>query len=245
MTVQRPGRTRHNPDVTVPAIITAATPSRLPDGASHGSVVGFLSSVVQRSRPSGHNLSVTREEHFRTSFEEHYRSVARYVRTRGHGSADAEDLIAATFEVAWKRMDKVPEGREALPWLLGIARNLSRNAQRKSKRETSFVNQLSTVTVPWAEMPIEDRAASAEVMAALAQLRPLDRDLILLVAWDELTPAEAGEVLGLRPVTARSRLHRARQRMSVLLEESAASASRSRADSSTPHVSPPRGSRAD
>ncbi|HEY3773541.1 MAG TPA: RNA polymerase sigma factor [Solirubrobacteraceae bacterium] len=187
---------------------------------------------------------MSREERFRASFEEHYRAVARFVHTRGHGSADAEDIIAATFEVAWKRMDKVPEGRDALPWLLGIARNLSRNAQRKSKREAAFVSQLSTVTVPWSEMPIEDRAASDEVMAALAQLRAVDRDLILLVAWDELTPAEAGQVLGLRPVTARSRLHRARQRMSALLKESDASDSRSRADSSPASVSPQEDGRA-
>jgi len=79
--------------------------------------------------------------------------------------------------------------------------------------------------VPWAAMPIADRAATAEVMSALIQLKPVDRDLILLIAWDELTPSEAGQVLGLRPVTARSRLHRARQRLSALLEESAAAAS--------------------
>ena len=199
---------------------------------------------MQRVTPRGHNPSLTREERFRASFEEHYRAVARFVRTRGHGSSDAEDIIAATFEVAWKRMDKLPEGREALPWLLGIARNLSRNAQRKSKREASFVNELSAVTVPWTEMPIEDRAASAEVMAALAQLPPLDRDLILLVAWDELSPAEAGQVLGLRPVTARSRLHRARRRMTALLKESDAPASRSAADSSPRSVSPQEDSRA-
>jgi RNA polymerase sigma-70 factor, ECF subfamily len=183
--------------------------------------------VAQRSEPSGHITSVTREARFDALFEEHYRAVARFVRTRGHGPGDADDLIAGTFEVAWRQMDKVPEGREALPWLLGIARNLSRNARRKSRREASFVNELSTVTVtvPWAEMPIEDRAASAEVMDALARLKPADRDLILLVAWDELSPSEAGQVLGLRPVTARSRLHRARQRLSALLTESTASAS--------------------
>ncbi len=171
--------------------------------------------------------------------------MARFVRTRGHGSADAEDIIAATFEVAWKRMDKVPDGREALPWLLGIARNHSRNAQRKSKREAAFVNALSTVTVPWAEMPFEDRAEGAEVMAALARLRPRDRELILLIAWDELTPAEAGQVLGLRPVTARSRLHRARQRLSALLKESEAPASRSHADSSPTSGSPQEDGRAE
>jgi RNA polymerase sigma-70 factor, ECF subfamily len=181
---------------------------------------------AQRSGPSGHITCVTHEEErFRALFGEHYRAVARFVRMRGHGSGDADDIIAGTFEVVWRQMDKVPEGREALPWLLGIARNLSRNAWRKSQNEASFVNEVSTVTVPWADMPIEDRAASADVMGALGQLKAVDRDLILLVAWDELSPSEAGQVLGLRPVTARSRLHRARQRLSALLEESTTSAS--------------------
>ena len=168
---------------------------------------------------------MTREERFHASFEEHYRAVARFIRMRGHGPADADDLIAGTFEIAWRQLDKLPEGREALPWLLGVARNLSRNARRKSQREASFVDALSATTVSWAALPIEDRAASAEVMDALAQLKPVDRDLVLLVAWDELTPSEAGHVLGLLPVTARSRLRRARQRLSALLQGSTASAS--------------------
>lgn len=162
---------------------------------------------------------MTREERFHALFEAHYRAVARFVRTRGHGPADADDIIAGTFEVAWRKMDTVPEGREALPWLLAVARNLSRNARRKTRREASLVDELSMVSVFSSELPVEDRAASAEVMGALAQLKPVDRDLVLLVVWDELTPSEAGRVLGLRPVTARSRLHRARQRMSSLLTE--------------------------
>ena len=180
---------------------------------------------MQRSGRSGHNPYVTPEERFHALFEEHYRAVARFIRMRGHEPADADDLIAGTFEIAWRQLDKLPGGREALPWLLGVARNLSRNARRKSRREASLVNALSATTVPWTEMPTEDRAASTEVMAALAQLKPVDRDLILLVAWDELSPSEAGHVLGLLPVTARSRLRRARQRMSTLLQGSTASTS--------------------
>ena len=194
--------------------------------------------MVQRSGGSGHITYVSREERFRALFEEHYRAVARFLRTRGHEPVDADDLVAGVFEVVWRQMDKVPEGRGALPWLLGIARNLSRNARRKSQREASFVNELSATTLPWDEMPIEDRAASAEVMGALAQLKPVDRDLILLVAWDELTPTEAGQVLGLRPVTARSRLHRARQRLSALLQESAAPSAGALQTSSCRGVSP-------
>jgi RNA polymerase sigma factor (sigma-70 family) len=187
--------------------------------------------AVQRLTPSGHRTFVSaeegqaRERRFEEIFEVHYRAVARYLRTRGHAAADADDLIAGTFEVAWRRLDQLPPGREAVPWLLTVARNLSRNARRKSQREAVFVEGLAPVTVGSAEMKIEDRAASVEVMAALAQLKTIDRDLVLLVAWDELSVAEAGQVLGLRPVTARSRLHRARQRMSALLAGSTASAS--------------------
>ena len=198
---------------------------------------------MQRSGRSGHNTYVTREERFHASFEEHYRAVARFIRMRGHEPADADDLIAGTFEIAWRQLDKLPEGRGALPWLLGVARNLSRNARRKSQREASFVDALAPTTVPWAELPIEDRAASAEVMGALAQLKPVDRDLILLVAWDELTPSEAGHVLGLLPVTARSRLRRARQRMSALLEGSTASATGAVPASRSPSMSSEGGSR--
>jgi RNA polymerase sigma-70 factor (ECF subfamily) len=187
--------------------------------------------AVQRLTPSEHRTFVSaeegqaRERRFEEIFEAHYRAIARYLRTRGHAAADADDLIAGTFEVAWRRLDQLPPGREAVPWLLTVARNLSRNARRKSQREAVFVEGLAPVTVGSTEMKIEDRAASAEVMAALAQLKTIDRDLVLLVAWDELSVAEAGQVLGLRPVTARSRLHRARQRMSALLAGSTASAS--------------------
>ena len=173
---------------------------------------------VQRLEPSGHITSVSREERFHLLFTEHYPAVTRFVRTRGHGSSDAEDLIAGTFEAAWGQMDTLPEGRAALLWLLGVARNLSRNAMRTSGRDASFLNGVPTTTLSSTEMPIEDRASSAEVMSALARLRPVDRDLILLVAWDELSPSEAGQVLGLRPMIARSRLHHARQRMRGLME---------------------------
>ena len=80
---------------------------------------------------------MTREARFRALFDEHYPAVARYVLSRGHQAADADDLIAATFEVAWRRLEKMPAGREALAWLLTVARNHSRNARRRSARERS------------------------------------------------------------------------------------------------------------
>ena len=156
---------------------------------------------------------MSRDDQFRSLFNEHYPVVARYVLARGYQAADADDLIAATFEVAWRRLDAVPPDRDAVPWLLTVARNLSRNAFRKTQRELAVLDRLASREPAQTATTGEELFDWGEVRAALGALKALDRDLILLVAWDGLTPTEAGEVLGLRPVTARSRLHRARQRL--------------------------------
>ena len=174
------------------------------------------------------------ETRFRELFEEMYPAVARYAHRRGYRGPDAEDLIATTFEVAWRRLDKVPEGQAALPWLLTVARNLSRNLWRRALNERALVDRLEAAET----IAGHSRNAAEEsdvgcghraVDAALARLKPIDRELVLLVACDELTPAQAGEMLGLRPVAARSRLHRARKRLAALLKSDVA------ADSSRGH----------
>jgi len=166
----------------------------------------------QRGEPA------TDEQRFRALFDAHYSQIARYFVNQGRTAADADDLVAATFEVAWRRLDAVPRGEEAILWLYGVARNQLRNAQRKTEREAAFVDDFGHTTAPVAELPVEHRAAAAETMQALARLKPQDRELVLLVAWDELSPSEAGRVLGLRPNAARSRLHRARRRLAELLD---------------------------
>jgi hypothetical protein len=108
---------------------------------------------------------------------------------------------------------------EATPSLLTVARNLSLNARRKSSREQPLVDRLTEPT-PLASGgdPGDELPGSDEVRVALETLKAIDRELILLVVWDELKPAEAGRVLGLRPAAARSRLHRARIRLTELLD---------------------------
>jgi RNA polymerase sigma-70 factor (ECF subfamily) len=68
---------------------------------------------------------------------------------------------------------------------------------------------------------VDDRvdavARRGELRAALGSLSAEDRQMVLLVAWDGLTPTEAAEVLGISAVAARSRLHRARSRAQAAL----------------------------
>lgn len=164
------------------------------------------------------------ETRFRALFDQSYPTVVRYAYNRGHRGPDAEDLVSATFEVAWRRLADVPDGEDATPWLLVVVRNLSRNAGRRARRHGVLIE-------PWAEPEhvvglggLEDSVAAREqLLGALAALKEIDRELILLVAWDGLEPAQAGEVLGLRAGAARSRLHRARNQLAGLLGAAAGS----------------------
>ena len=146
------------------------------------------------------------------------RLIPRWRGTRGGAgwSADAEDLIAATYEVAWRRLDVVPAGDAALPWLLTVSLNHLRNHRRREARDRALVERLP-LPGQAAPPPEPGVAGSRDIRRALDALAEGDRELILLVAWDGLSPAQAGSVLGLTPTAARTRLHRARIRLADVL----------------------------
>jgi len=152
---------------------------------------------------------------FRALFEATYGAVRRYVDHRGVTGGRADDIVAETFIVAWRRLDDVPADRP-LPWLLVVARNLWLN-QRRADRRYAAAQQRLPLPVPATDEP--DDAAVAAVRRGLATLDPADREVILLVARDGLTAAEVGEVLGCTPGAARVRLHRARHRLGAELSK--------------------------
>ena len=128
------------------------------------------------------------------------------------------------FLVAWRRIGDVPPGDEARLWLYGVARRTLANQRRGERRRGRLGEALRehVRTLPDPMPPPPDPA----LHAALAALPERDRSLLALIAWEGLSPAEAGAVLGLRPVTARVRLHRARARLRAALDTPAALPSR-------------------
>jgi RNA polymerase sigma-70 factor (ECF subfamily) len=153
------------------------------------------------------------EARFREMFDATYPVVARYARHRGLSGEDLEDLVSATFEVAWRRFDQVPTGDEALPWLLGVALNHLRNHRRRVARDQGLLERLpAPEPVPGPSTP---GVSWREIRVALERLSATDRELVMLVAWDELRPAQAGRVLGLTPGASRTRLHRARIKLAA------------------------------
>lgn len=159
-----------------------------------------------------------KESRFRALFNENYRQLARYSRHRGLNAEEADDLIANTFEVVWRRFERVPEGDEAVLWLYGIAFNQLRNLRRSNRRQTRLAGRI----LPAASMPDSPELSDIPIETIRAALRALtlgDREVILLVAGEGLSADEVGVVLGCGATTARSRLHRARKRLAIILEE--------------------------
>ncbi len=146
---------------------------------------------------------------FRAMFEATFPRVRRYVHHRGVTGGRADDIVAETFLVAWRRRHDVPDD-DPLPWLLAVARNIWLNQRRGDRRHLALVRRLP---LPAAAPPPAEPGDIAPVVRALAALAPSDQELLRLVAWDDLTPDQARRVLGCSAGAFRVRLHRARRRL--------------------------------
>jgi RNA polymerase sigma-70 factor, ECF subfamily len=146
---------------------------------------------------------------FRAIFETTFGRVRRYVHHRGVTGGRADDIVAETYLVAWRKLQQVPDD-DPLPWLLAVARNLWRNQQRGDRRHLALLRRLPP---PAPEPPPPEPVDRAPIREALAALPPTDQEVLRLLAWDGLTPAQAARVLGCSPGALRIRLHRARRRL--------------------------------
>jgi RNA polymerase sigma factor (sigma-70 family) len=156
------------------------------------------------------------EARFRELFEATYGVVRRYAYHCGATDGAADDVVAQTFLVAWRRLGAVPRD-DPVPWPLAVARNVWRNERRGGRRRLALVRRLPA---PRPEPPPAEPAdgeGMPAVHAALASLDAGDQEILRLVAWDDLTPAQAATVLGCSPGAARLRLHRARRRLAAEL----------------------------
>jgi RNA polymerase sigma factor (sigma-70 family) len=161
-------------------------------------------------------------ERFAVLFDRHAPHIHRYLARRA-GREVADDLVAETFLTAFAKRDRYDLGySDARPWLYGIATNLVGQQRRDEARQYRI--RQGAVAEP--EVPDHaDRVAAgvtAEAMralldAALAALPAGDRDVLLLIAWEQLTYQEVSRALAIPAGTVRSRLHRARTKVRQVL----------------------------
>src|SRR5579884_2121945 len=152
---------------------------------------------------------------FAAIFAAHYAPVHAFARRRV-GPDLADEITAETFLVAWRRLDGIPP--EPLPWLYGVARNMVLRAHRASARQSAARDLLINDWPPTGSAPEAERE---DVWHAWSRLSAADRELLALIAWEELSVAEAARVLGVPASVFSVRLHRARRRFERHLEISA------------------------
>jgi RNA polymerase sigma-70 factor (ECF subfamily) len=174
------------------------------------------------SLPSTDDLPVSPEDAFEDAYRTSGTAVLGYALRRAGSREDALDVVAETFATAWRRRADLPaDPDEVRPWLFGVARRCLANAARRTHRAgrlgERLAESLAGVAVPDPSAIHEGRAEERRVREALGLLSPEDRELLTLIAWEGLTPAQAATVLGLNPGTARVRLHRARTRLRAAL----------------------------
>lgn len=156
-------------------------------------------------------MGSSHEDRFRRLVLENSPAVGNYLRRRLSPltAGDLDDLVEETMLVVWRRIDAVPIEAE-LPWMIGVARNVLRNARRNRHRRTVFESSLA----PRASYPSAEESVIADSSArdALLTLNDDDREILMMSAWDGLDTVALGVALSITTNAAAVRLSRAQSR---------------------------------
>ena len=164
-----------------------------------------------------------RERRFCCLYQEHYRSVQAYAVRRVGSGEDAADVVAEVFTIAWRRLARIPEPPADRLWLYGVARRVVAGKLRSARRLRQLTVRLQTSHAagghPGAQVQdsaacpdrgLDDGTERDRLVAAMARLRPAEREALALVLWEELSHAEAARVLGCSVNAVAIRVHRAK-----------------------------------
>ncbi len=148
-------------------------------------------------------------------FARHHPDVLAYF-LRRLDREDAIDASAEVFATAWRRIRDIPGGDESRMWLFGVARNEVRNRQRAARRRRRLIARAASFTssaTESGESQVVRRLEEESALAAVARLRPADREIVRLRLWEELAFTEIGLVCGCSAHAAEQRYARALKKL--------------------------------
>lgn len=182
-----------------------------------GSWVAVITGKDRRAR--GHGGVVHDAPAVERLFSDHASDVLAYALRRADRTT-AEEVAAEVFVIAWRRADRIPQA-EPLLWLYAVARRLLANERRAARRRAALHDVLGLLATRGDQAgPAPgsgNSGAGPELREALQALRPADREVLMLTAWEGLEGAQAARVLGCSPQAVHTRLHRARARLAAQL----------------------------
>lgn len=166
-----------------------------------------------------------REASFRVLYAAVYPDLLKFVQRRT-GAGHAEDLVAESFLVVWRRFEDLPaEETDRRAWIFGICRNIMLNGRRGEQRRDALGIRLSeAASLPGSSADIDLAEQRMDVARAWRQLSEVHQEALGLAVFEDLPGPQAAAVLGISPVAYRIRLTRARRALRLLLDHLPAAA---------------------
>jgi RNA polymerase sigma-70 factor (ECF subfamily) len=140
--------------------------------------------------------------------------LRRYARALTGERSSADDLVQDTMERGWSRLSQWRAGGDMRAWLFGIMHNIYVDQLRRSHMPPADPEEAQALAAPSA---VAARLELRDVQTALGLLPAEQREVLLLVALEEMTYEEVAATLGIPLGTVMSRLSRGRERLRLLM----------------------------
>lgn len=167
----------------------------------------------------------SREQRFDDLYRTTFAAVYAYCVRRVDRRDDVDDVVSEVYAAVWRRLDDALEADTPLAWIYGIAYRTIGNRRRGTLRSLRLVERLRGQPDRLPPTPEDDvaaaetrRALRADLDAAMAELNPVDAEIVRLSVWEELSHAEIAEIVGVETPLVRSRLYRSKQRLERALQ---------------------------
>lgn len=160
-------------------------------------------------------MDIHGERQFEALYRAHAAEVLAYC-ARRTGREEAKDAASEVFVVAVRRIEDVPPGDGALPWLYGVAANVLKNRARSQRRRFRLISKMSgrvERSVPGPEPQIVRREEHDELIAALEALPEKDREVLRLVEWEGLSRQQVADMMFVSRAAIDQRISRAYKRL--------------------------------
>ncbi|MEM5948240.1 RNA polymerase sigma factor [Spirochaetia bacterium 38H-sp] len=161
-----------------------------------------------------------RDEIFEQVYNESFSIIYRMVYRLTGDSSVAEDICHEAFLKYYPRVEEIPDNKQALYWLLRVAKNMTYNFLKKKQREGKLLNKLYK-EIPYKEQSEEgrfvDKEVAQEVRAKIEQLPYKLRVPLILREYEGLSYRDIAEVMNITENNVKIRIFRARNKLAELL----------------------------